>query len=549
MTRPIVIERLNLEGLTNFIEKYNVSIPEFQRGYVWKEKQVRDLFDSLVKKYPIGSFIIWKTKERIGQRSLFVKEPTKSKQKYLILDGQQRLLSLYYLCKQNEFVELKSDFHEVCENKPLDFEHFYFNNKTRPKLSYSKDRTSRFDFEGFKTRLGKKYIFPVIIVSIDNYQKAQEIFERINQRGTPISTEAIFLSEAWNKKTNLGKILRSWRSESKTKVSGKLDNTIFIHTLAIIIQLEQIGDNNDEYNPGSVDISLRQLKKIAGKTREAKTKLYERELKKVLKSITEAMSFLEREYKIKKINELPSQTMVSILSVFFYYCDDPNKKQIKELKKWFWRSSLGGRYVGSGYNKNVRKDPIKMKELAMRKKPLNIPAENLEFSDLKDEDMHAGRSTIRNSLKLMLWSKEPQGTDGIKINREEIESRKRKKEDDHFYPYNLVDKGIIESEEVNSILNLCFLSKTENAGKGKDLPSKWLEKRKTDLKNEDEKRFFSSNLLPFKSIKELKRLEAKFTRNNGAIKSSRLFKEHYEEFLEQRSEKFQRELKRLQRGL
>ncbi|MBI5253682.1 MAG: DUF262 domain-containing protein [Euryarchaeota archaeon] len=548
MAEPI-IKQFDLEELLDYIEKRNVAIPEFQRGYVWKEKQVKDLFDSLVKGYPIGSFIVWKTNQKMGtRRHLFVKEPKSSNEKYLVLDGQQRLLSLYYLCKQNLFLKVKSDFEEVCERKPLEFEHFYFTGKTKPKLNYSSDKTSEFNFEEFKKKLGRKYKFPVIIVSINEFEKAIEIFERINQKGTKISTEAIFLSEAWNKKTNLGGILRKWKNDKKTTPSSKLENIIFIHTLAIILQLEKIGD---EYNPKNVDTSLRQLKKIAEKIREEKTKLYEKEFKKVLSAITEAMSFLEREFKIKKINELPSQTIVSILSVFFYYCDEPSKKQTKELKEWFWRSSLGSRYVGAEYNKSIRKDPIRMKELAKHNKPLDIPKADLEFNEIMNTDMRAGRSTVRNAIKLMLWNKEPIWISGAEINRDEVESRKRRKEDDHFYPYDFYEEGVISNEnEINSILNLCYLPKSENSKKRANLPSRWLEERKKSFKSkiEDEEQFFSSNLLQFKSIEKLRNKELELVTKNGSIKPNK-FREYYRNFVEQRFELFKKELNHLQRGL
>ncbi len=552
MGKPILVEKLNLEMLFDFIERHNVAIPEFQRGYVWKEKQVKDLFDSLIKKYPIGSIIIWKTTQKIGQRNLLVKKSRKPKEKYLILDGQQRLLSLYYLCKQKEFLDVKDLFEEIYEHKEkhlLEFEHFYFENKAKPELNYSKEKNFEFNFKEFKRRLGSNYEFPIIIVSIENYQKAIEIFERLNQAGTRISTEAIFLSETWNKKTNLGRILRKWKNDNKNKLSGKLDSIIFIHTLAIIIQLEKIKCGKDEYNPNNVDISLRQLKNIAEKIKEEKGKLYEKELNKVLSAASEAMSFLEREYNIQKLNELPSQTMVTILCVFFYYQDDPSKKQRKELRKWFWRSSLGNRYVGSGYNENVRRDPIKMKELAEYNKSLNLPPVQLWLDDLKNTDIRSGRSTIRNSIKLMLWDKEPRWINGDPINPEEIESGKRKKEDDHFYPYDYYKAGVI-GNEINSILNLCFLPKTENARKKKILPSKWLEERKKELmpKIEDEKLFFTCNLLPFKSIEELKSFEDGLLIKRSTKPRPKLFKKKFDKFLKNRFKLFKKELNRLQRG-
>lgn len=548
MAIPIQVEKFNLEQLLSFLEKRNVSIPEFQRGYVWKRVKVRALFDSLIKRYPIGSFIIWKTNQKVDSRSPFIKKGPRKKQResYLILDGQQRLLSLYYLCKQKQFLDFKDSFQEIYEKSEknlIEFEYFYFNKKRRPELEYS-DKFCQFNFGEFKKRLGQRYLFPVLIVSMDDYSKAIEIFERINQGGERISTEAIFLSEAWNKKTNLGQVLRKWRQKNKNTLAGNLGSIIFIHVLAIITQLEKIGNHSGR----KVDITLTTLKKIAKKIKEEKSKIYEKEFRKALDAVSWATSFLRNEYGIKGIRELPSQTMVTVLSTFFYYCSDPNKKQMRELKKWFWRSSLGSRYIGSGYNINISTDALMMRDLAKYKESLRIPKADFNFYDLMETDINTGRSTLRNAIKLMLWGKEPRWLNGVKINREESELKKRKTEYDHFYAYNLHRKGII-GNEINSILNLCFLPKSENVKKRESLPSRWLRKRKDKLPSKpvDEKQFFASNLLHFKSIAELEELETKLITRGGKIRAKQIRK-YFNKFLNRRFELFEKELNRLQRG-
>ena len=43
-----------LEQILNFIKSGEIAIPEIQRPFVWKPKQVRDLIDSLYTGYPTG---------------------------------------------------------------------------------------------------------------------------------------------------------------------------------------------------------------------------------------------------------------------------------------------------------------------------------------------------------------------------------------------------------------------------------------------------------------------------------------------------------------
>ena len=86
-------------ALINDIEQGRIKIPQFQRDFVWTLEKCADLLDSIVKEYPIGSFIFWKTKERlrsvrnIGGDTL----PDTEDGDYVnyILDGQQRVTSIY----------------------------------------------------------------------------------------------------------------------------------------------------------------------------------------------------------------------------------------------------------------------------------------------------------------------------------------------------------------------------------------------------------------------------------------------------------------------
>jgi len=81
-------------------------LPNIQRSFVWTEDQIERLFDSIMREYPISTLLIWRTKSAIRRRkfidnyrySLKLTDfyiPEDSKVKLLVLDGQQRLQSLF----------------------------------------------------------------------------------------------------------------------------------------------------------------------------------------------------------------------------------------------------------------------------------------------------------------------------------------------------------------------------------------------------------------------------------------------------------------------
>jgi uncharacterized protein with ParB-like and HNH nuclease domain len=92
--------------LNNEEEQGGFWLPNIQRPFVWKKEQIERLFDSIMREYPIGTLLIWKAKQPIRMRkfidnytsnikltNFYVSE--NNKQKMLVLDGQQRLQSLF----------------------------------------------------------------------------------------------------------------------------------------------------------------------------------------------------------------------------------------------------------------------------------------------------------------------------------------------------------------------------------------------------------------------------------------------------------------------
>ena len=84
---------MKIAALLDNIDAGVIALPEFQRGYVWNREQVRGLMESLYRKHPVGSLLIWATQaEKARARGTGNSDSGNVK---LLLDGQQRLTSLY----------------------------------------------------------------------------------------------------------------------------------------------------------------------------------------------------------------------------------------------------------------------------------------------------------------------------------------------------------------------------------------------------------------------------------------------------------------------
>ncbi len=84
---------MEINEILNQIDRGSLTLPVFQRGYVWNRSQVRRLMGSLYRKHPIGSLLTWETKtEGVSYRG---EGPIQAGTVRLLLDGQQRITSLY----------------------------------------------------------------------------------------------------------------------------------------------------------------------------------------------------------------------------------------------------------------------------------------------------------------------------------------------------------------------------------------------------------------------------------------------------------------------
>jgi len=95
-------------GLSKLVEDIDfgdIGLPDIQRPFIWKNVKVRDLFDSMYKGFPVGYFLFW-ANDRFDDAARQIGVDLKQRvPKLLVIDGQQRLTSLYSVIMNRKVID------------------------------------------------------------------------------------------------------------------------------------------------------------------------------------------------------------------------------------------------------------------------------------------------------------------------------------------------------------------------------------------------------------------------------------------------------------
>lgn len=387
-----------LEDLLMLINQGKLRIPNFQRPYVWNDEDMLSLFDSILNEYPIGSLFFWETEKKFKTLDKFgnIKIPTtKADTIIYILDGQQRLVTLYSALRHNhdnmnEFnwrdwiyfdLEKKDFLHIYKQNK---LSHYFPLRAMEKTTDFLKEcrrieenvRNSDTKVEDAEKLLKSFKDYKVSVTKFigGNLEDAVEIFSRLNRHGKKITTLQLF--------------------EALTYSEGEID-------FDLSYELNNLIDRLAEYNYEGINrYSLFRIlifalnKSYITKGWYKLAKLHQSELPVIMKEITDpvikTVIFLKNELLIPNFEFIPYINQFTFLVEFFR----SNKKVLttkkkQALKKWFWVGAYTGWFT---YNK------AKYNELLIElRKYAEGDIEKLSVIDNEESALPFPKTFIKNS--------------------------------------------------------------------------------------------------------------------------------------------------------
>ena len=369
MRQPKPITRKYSELLDN-IENGNYQIPKFQRDFVWSIDKSALLIDSILKSYPIGTFILWKTKERlkslkqIGNSELICFNEDTDYVHY-VLDGQQRITSLYLAIKGiNQYKEIYIDLSKiqyneknkaieintediVCtqENNGSSISVYRLINESQVDLleDYEKIEIKKIDI---LQKLINNYEFSTIEIENTEFENIVDIFTRINTSGKSLSLFEIMNAKVYDENINFD--LENEYNDLRDDLADADFETV-IDNRVLLLQLVSAVVHQDVKRKSILSISKEDFIKV---------------WPDVKKSLKMAIDKIRRQLFIPVSNLLPYNALIVCFSYFYYINDfkEPDHSQTQNLIKFFYRATFGNRYSQSADTK-ISKDLSTIKSI------------------------------------------------------------------------------------------------------------------------------------------------------------------------------------------
>ncbi len=478
-------DSIKYQKLISDIEEGIIKVPKFQRDFVWSIEKTAQLLDSILKGYPIGTFILWETDERINNikniGDIDLPETPDGHKIQYVLDGQQRLTSLFAAYRgaeiqkigekkitdyKNIYIDLEKDIDSddqvVISEKPTG-EHISLNEilnfSNSNMLINIKNKYSDQLFEKIHSysQSFATYDFSIILLRKKDVNSAIEVFTRINTGGQTLTLFEIMSAKTYDESKNFD-MQKNWE-----------------------VFLEEAKKANYETISSSVILQL--LSVILSSTKECKRKtILQLNKQKIIDSwddaisgLKEAIDYFHKTYKITVSQILPYDTLLVAFAYFFHTKgDDPSEIQRKILEEFFWIMSLSHRYSSSTESK-LAQDIHRIDSILEGERPsyTDIRVDLDSHKTLMDTGFSAGSSYCKAVLCL-LASQVPKD---FKTNADVILDNSWLKQANsknfhHFFPKSYL-KG--KSDNANSLINITLVSDNLNKRKiGTKSPSVYI---------------------------------------------------------------------------
>ena len=357
----------------------DILLPKFQRDFVWDKGQVLNLLDSVYRNYPIGSVLLWQSRQELHSENriadLEIALPKPDYPVNYLLDGQQRLSTvcgamhwrgdnpgstwnIAFDLRKEQFLHLDTldepAMHLIRVNKLSEPSAFF---QHVSALSNAKDGENLQAVANELFNRFKDYKLAVVTLGDMAIEDVAPIFERINSTGTRLTIVDLMRAATWSQDFDLIDTIDSIREELAVKAFDGIEYKSVLRNLSAAAGGGFSVDSID--NLRSHD--SRALRSAASDTLDA----YKR-----------AVDFFTTEIGVPGDSVIPYQNQIVVLVELFRVLPHPTAAQYESIKHWFWRTAVSG-YFSGWNNGNMASDLRSVRAFAEGK------SDDLDFTCIK----------------------------------------------------------------------------------------------------------------------------------------------------------------------
>lgn len=479
-----------LTYLLDQIENRDLALPDFQRSFVWDPGATRELVISVMRSFPAGTLLLMQ-----GGASVFAPRCVEgapelgSPPSHLILDGQQRMTSLYQAFTGSGTHRYFMNLRELIDGDDLDEAIEVYNRKRATRWeslgSQAQDlmlplgrlrdfgewrddvlEMRQADDDTRKLRkalneLEKEYIksvesyhFPVTTLSNKTPVEAVcTIFETLNRTGVKLSVFELLTARAFAHDVRLRDLWNEARALNPVLEDFDVDPYYVLQTIAVLL--------------------------VGTPKRGAVLKLSVEEITshwdRAIDGMARTLELLRDECGVLTGQWLGYQTMLITLAAVWGSVSEATGPAIgdrrSKLKRWFWCSTFSGTYDNAANSTTEQDVPSLVGWLRGAFDPPDVVT-GFRFDATRWLDISYRQRALYRATMALLMSVGPLDFhDGKKLDKAVIDGERV--DDHHVFPRGYLN-DTVQTGPVDSVLNHTLLGKVTNIRIGKKAPSAYL---------------------------------------------------------------------------
>jgi len=354
---------LTILELVELVRSGSIVLPEFQRDFVWKPDAVIELLNSISRGWPIGSILLIEAPQKLGMRQIKGGPHINTgEERYFLLDGQQRVTSIYNALTGTGDIRFWVRFDEIGDDglptigwtkrkswqvisqREMALAEYIDNRRFEAAVSGLRPDLQKVAVLSRSSQLGDlldgRYTLPATVLNATtDPDSLTEIFETLNRTGTRLDAFDLAIASTYSPKFNLR---NEWKRAQASHERLRRFKSSGMEILRLIA-LSRIHEEQREGRQKARTVGIRQAD-----ITQMPSEYIAANWTTALEDYLRALSYMEVTFGVADAESIPSRSMLVGLSYLL-------RHQIRDIDTWYW-TSIARQTYKSGANTRVIQD-------------------------------------------------------------------------------------------------------------------------------------------------------------------------------------------------